>query len=107
MKKQNRENKEKDKNTHRQETEEATGRDKICKGAIRKRRTQEEVATKLKIAECKDTKEKEEQKNMLEERNIKTGNTFSVLQEEDQEPILEEELLPIIKIDKKGKKVIE
>ena len=35
---------------------------------------------------------------MTEERNIKTGN---VLQEDDQEPILEEELFPpIIKIDR-------
>ena len=41
---------------------------------------------------------------MTEERNIKTGNTFSVLQEDDQEPILEEEELPLItKIDKEEK----
>ena len=47
-------------------------------------------------------------KNMTEERNLKTGNTFSVLQEEEQEPILEEEELPpIIKIDKERKNVIE
>ena len=32
---------------------------------------------------------------MTEERNIKTGNTFSVLQEDDQEPILEEGFPPI------------
>ena len=39
---------------------------------------------------------------MTEERNIKTGN---VLQEDDQEPILEEEELPpITKIDKEKKK---
>ena len=45
---------------------------------------------------------------MTEERNLKTGNTFSVLQEEEQEPILEEEELPpIIKIDKERKNVIE
>ena len=41
---------------------------------------------------------------MTEKRNIKTGNTLSVLQEEDQEPILEEELPPITKIDKEKKK---
>ena len=45
---------------------------------------------------------------MTEERDIKTGNTCSVLQEKDQEPILEEEELPpITKIDKRRKKVIE
>ena len=49
-------------------------------------------------------KKKEEQRTMTEERNIKAGNTFSVLQEEDQEPILEEEkLLSITKIDKEKK----
>ena len=42
---------------------------------------------------------------MPEERNLKTGNTLNVLQEEDQEPILEEEKLPsITKIDKEKKK---
>ena len=54
MKKQNRENEEKDSDTYRQETEEATGREKIGEGGIRKRRTQEEIATKLKIVEDKD-----------------------------------------------------
>ena len=49
----------------------ATGREKIGEGAIRKRRTQVEIATKQKIAEDKDTKEKVEQKNMMEEKNIK------------------------------------
>ena len=48
MKKQNREN---DSNIHRQETEEATGREKVGKAAIRKRKTQEKIATKPKIAE--------------------------------------------------------
>ena len=44
---------------------------------------------------------------MTEKRNIKIGNTFSVLQVDDQEPILkEEDLPPIIKIDKEGKIVI-
>ena len=42
---------------------------------------------------------------MTEKRDIKIGNTFSVLQEDDQEPILEEdELPPITKIDKEEKK---
>ena len=37
---------------------------------------------------------------MTEERNIKTGNTFSVLQKDDLKPILEEQKLhPITKID--------
>ena len=40
---------------------------------------------------------------MTEKRNIKTGNTFSILQEDNQEPILEEELLLITKIDKEEK----
>ena len=102
MKKHNKENAEKDSDTHRQETEESTGREKVGEWAIRKKRTQEEIATKPKIAVEKDTKEK------VEQRNIKIRNTFSVLQEEDQEPILEEEELPpIIKIDKDEKKVID
>ena len=54
--------------------------------------------------EDKDTKEKVEKRNRTEERNIKIGNTFSVLQDDDQEPILEEEeLSPITKIDKEEK----
>ena len=63
MKMQNRENKEKDSDTHRQVTEKATGREIVGKGAIRERRTQEEIATKSKIGEDKDTKEKVEQRN--------------------------------------------
>ena len=39
--------------------------------AIGKRRKQEVIATKPKTAEDKDTKEKVEQRNMTEERNIK------------------------------------
>ena len=77
MKNQSRVNEEKENETHRQETEEATGREKVSVGAIKKSRTQE-IAIKLKIAESKDTKEKEKQRNMTENRNIKTGNTFSV-----------------------------
>ena len=79
MKKQNSESEEKDSDTHRHETEKATGREKVGEGAIRKRRPQEEIATKPKITEGKETKEKVEQRNKTEERNIKTGNTFSVL----------------------------
>ena len=64
MKKQNRENEEKYSDTHRQEIEEATGREKVGEGAIRKR-TQEEIATKPKIMEEKNTKEKIEQKREI------------------------------------------
>ena len=43
----------------------------------------------------------------MEERNI-TGNTFIVLQDDDQKAILEEKLLlPITKIHKEEEKVIE
>ena len=75
MKNQNTENEEKDSDTHRQETEEARGREKVGEGAIRKRKKQEEIATKPKIAEDKDTKEKVEQRNRTKDRNIKIGNT--------------------------------
>ena len=92
---------------YRKETEEATDKEKIGEGEIRKRRAQEEIATKPKISEDKDKKEKVEQRNRTEERNIKLRNTFSVLQEDNQEPILEEELYPITKIDKKEKKEIK
>ena len=68
VKNQNRENKEKDSDTHRQVTEKATGREIVGKGAIRERRTQEEIATKSKIGEDKDTKEKVEQRNKTKER---------------------------------------
>ena len=55
------------------------------KGAIRKVRTQEGYAFKSKLAG-----EKDEQRRMTEERDTKTENTFSVLQEEDTELLLEE-----------------
>ena len=45
MKKQNRENEEKGNDTHRQKV---TGIEKVDERAIRKRRTQEEIATKPK-----------------------------------------------------------
>ena len=69
---------------------------KVSEGAIRKRETQENIATKPKIVEDKDT---------TEEKNIRIGNTFNVLQDDDQEPILEEQLLhPITKINKEEKR---
>ena len=95
------ENEEKDSDTDRQETEEATGSKNLGEGAIRKWRIQKEIAIKPKIAEGKDTKEKVEQINLTAEKNVKIGNTFFVLQEDNQEPMLEEELPPITKIDKK------
>ena len=68
------------------ENDEATSREKRGEGATRKRRIQE-IATNPKIVEDKHTKKKVEQRNMTE---IKTGNTFGVLQDNDQEPILKE-----------------
>ena len=42
---------------------------------------------------------------MTKERNIKTENVFSILQEEDTQPIREEEETPqIVKTDKDEKK---
>ena len=83
MKKQNRENEEKDSDTHRQETEKVAGREKVGDGAIKRRRTQKEIATKPKIAEDTDAKEKED----------------------NQEPILKDKQFPpITKIDKEEKK---
>ena len=78
MKMQNRENKEKDSDTHIQETEEATGREKVSEEAIRKRWTQEEIATNPKKVEGKVTKEKEEKRNMTEDRNKKKQEIPSV-----------------------------
>ena len=37
---------------------------------------------------------------MDKERNVEISNTFSVLQEEEKEPIPEEDPLPIAKTDK-------
>ena len=60
------------------------------------------------MVEDKVTKEKVEQRNRTDERNIKIGNTFSVLQKDDQELILEEQQLhPITKIDKEVKKKLK
>ena len=92
MKNQNRENEEKD----RLETEKATGREKVDEGSIRKRKTQKEIVLNRKQRRAKKYNRGEKQK---------TGNIFSVLQEEDLESILEEEELPpCIKIDKEEKK---
>ena len=66
------------------------------------------VINRPKIAEDKDTKEKVKQRHRTEERNIKIRNTFSLLQEDDQEPILEEQQLhSVTKIDKEKKKEIK
>ena len=83
MEEQNRVNEENDKNIQRQETEVVTGREKVYEGAIRKMGTQEEIATKLKTVEEKGTQIRVRKRRMTKERNIKTENTFSVLQEED------------------------
>ena len=49
------------------------------------------TAAKPKLAEQKDNQRREEQGKIGEERNIETRNTFSVLQEEEREPIPEED----------------
>ena len=83
-----------------------TGREKVDEGAIRMMGIQGQIATKPKLAEEKNTQKRE--RNMTKERNIKTENTLSILQEEDTEPLLEEEEPPsIVKIDKDEKKIIE
>ena len=84
-------NEEKYSNTQRQEIEEVAGRDKMGEGAIRKMRKQGEIATKPKLVEVKDSQEREGQRRMTKERNIKTENTLSALQEEVTEPLREEE----------------
>ena len=56
------------------------------------------------MAQLKDTHRREEQRKISEERNIKTRNTFSLLQEEDKKPILEEDPSQIIKVDTNKKK---
>ena len=58
---------------------------------IKKNIIQGETAAKPKPAEQKDNQRREEQGKIGEERNIKTRNTFSVLQEEEREPIPEED----------------
>ena len=69
-------------------------------------RTQGEITTKPKPVEERDTLERERQRKMTKERNLKTENTFSVLQEEYREPSLEEEKpAQIVKIDKDEKKI--
>ena len=58
-----------------------TPRDKKQKswqGAITKMGKQEEIATKLKPVEERDTQDREGQRRMTKERNIKT-ESFSVL----------------------------
>ena len=58
--------------------------------------------------EERDTQERERQRKMIKERNIKTENTFSTLQEEDTESLGEEKEPPqIVKIDIDDKKICE
>ena len=87
-------NEEKNSNTQRQETENVARREKLDEAAIRKMGKHGEIDTKPKPVEVRDTQEREEQRRMTKQRNIKTENTFSVLQEEDTEQLREEEKLP-------------
>ena len=101
-------NEEKDINTQRKETEVVTGREKVDQGRIRKMGTQGEIATKPKPMEEIDTQKGEGQRKMTKERNIKTENTFSVLQEEVTEALCEEEEpSQIVKIDIDENKICE
>ena len=52
-----------------------TGREKVGEEGIRKMRTQVEIATKLKPMEEEDT-QKERDKKIAKERNIKSENIF-------------------------------
>ena len=82
-------------------------REKVGEGAIRKIRknsTQGETAAKSKLAEQKDNQRREEQ-GKIDERNIKTRNTLSVLQEEERDPIAEDDSPPRVKADKNEKKI--
>ena len=71
-----------------------TKKEEVGEGAIRKNSTQAETAAKPKPAEQKDNRRREEQGKIGEEINIKTRNTFSVLQEEKREPIPRRRLPP-------------
>ena len=56
--------------------------------------------------EVRDTQEREGQRRMKKERNIKTVNTFTILQEEDiGQFVEEEESTQIVKTDKDEKKI--
>ena len=68
-------------NTQRQETEVVTVREKVGEGATKNIRTKKRVTLNEK---------KEGNRRMIEETDTETKNTFSVLQEEDTEPLLEE-----------------
>ena len=63
MEEQNRVNEENGRNIQTQETEVVTGRKNVDKEAIRKMGTQEEIVTKLKPAEEKNTQKKRIKKN--------------------------------------------
>ena len=104
MKKQNRVNEEKNRNTQKQETEVITGREKVGEGVIRKVRTQEESTHQTETFWGKRCSKKEGHRIMTEEIDPIKENTFSVLQEEDTEPSLDESS-PINEIDKDKKKL--
>ena len=58
--------------------------------------------------EARDIQERERQRRMTKERSIKTENTFSILQEEDTEPLQEEvDSSQIVKTDKDERKFMK
>ena len=68
---QNRVNEEKDRKAQRQQIEVVTGREKVGEGAIKKMGTQEEIATKLKPVEEKDTQKKRNKEKEKKHQNRK------------------------------------
>ena len=100
--------KKKESDTKTQETEKVAEREKVGEGAIRKMGKQGGIAIKPKPVQLRDTQEREGQRRMTKERNIKTENTFSVLQEEDIKPLRKEKKSPqIVKTEKDEKKIYE
>ena len=79
----------KDRGSSREREREVVGKGAIRK--IKKNSTQGEIVAKPKPAEQRDNQRREEQGKIGEERNIKTRSTFSVLREEEREPIPEED----------------
>ena len=69
MKEQNNVNEEKDCNTQRQETKDVAGREKVDERVIWKIEKKGEIATKPKLVEVRDTKERERQRRITMERN--------------------------------------
>ena len=92
MEEQKRVNEERDKNNQRQETEEITRREKVDESIQGDENTRRHCHQPKPVEE-RNTQKKGEQK-MTKERNIKTENTFSVIQEEDTEPLRKEEKPP-------------